>query len=130
MKKDNTLIEWAMHNWKIVFLLAVLMFCFGIYSIDQMPKQEFPEFTIRQGVVVGIYPGASTEEVEAQLTKPLERYLFTFKEVKRAKTTSTSQNGMCYIMVELNDDVDNKDEVWSKIKHGLETFKNLSLIHI
>lgn len=124
MKKDNTLIEWAMHNWKIVFLLAVLMFCFGIYSIDQMPKQEFPEFTIRQGVVVGIYPGASTEEVEAQLTKPLERYLFTFKEVKRAKTTSTSQNGMCYIMVELNDDVDNKDEVWSKIKHGLETFKN------
>lgn len=55
--------------------------------------------------------------------KPLERYLFTFKEVNRAKTVSTSQNGLCSVMVELNDDVSNKDEVWSKIKHGLNSFK-------
>ena len=47
----------------------------------------------------------------------------TYKEVKRAKTTSTSQNGMCYVMVELNDDVNDKDEVWSKVKHGLAAFK-------
>ena len=37
--------------------------------------------------------------------------------------TSTSQNGMCYVMVELNDDVNDKDEVWSKVKHGLAAFK-------
>ena len=30
---------------------------------------------------------------------------------------------MCYVMVELNDDVNDKDEVWSKIKHGLAAFK-------
>ena len=121
--KSNSIIEWAMHNFRIPYLIMILLFGFGIYAISIMPKQEFPEFTIRQGVVVGIYPGATSEEVEEQLTKPLERYLFTFKEVKRAKTTSTSENGMCYIMVELNDDVNNKDEVWSKIKHGLAAFK-------
>lgn len=43
--------------------------------------------------------------------------------MKRAKTTSTSQNGVCYVMVELNDNVNNKDEVWSKIKHGMVSFK-------
>lgn len=121
--KSNSIIEWAIHNFRIPYLIMFLLFGFGIYAISIMPKQEFPEFTIRQGVVVGIYPGATSEEVEEQLAKPLERYLFTFKEVKRAKTTSTSQNGMCYIMVELNDDVNNKDEVWSKIKHGLAAFK-------
>ncbi len=121
--KSNSIIEWAMHNFRIPYLIMIMLFGFGIYAISIMPKQEFPEFTIRQGVVVGIYPGATSEEVEEQLTKPLERYLFTFKEVKRAKTTSTSENGMCYIMVELNDDVNNKDEVWSKIKHGLAAFK-------
>ena len=31
---------------------------------------------------------------------------------------------MCIVMVKLNDDVDNKDEVWSKIKHGLNNFKS------
>ena len=63
-------------------------------------------------------------KVEQQVARPLERYLFTFGAVNRIKTTTTSQNGMCIVMVELNDDVNNKEEVWSKIKHGINTFKH------
>ena len=124
MKASNNVIAWAMRNFRITFLIVGCLFVFGIYALTRIPKQEFPEYTIRQGVVVGLYPGATTEEVEEQLAKPLEQFLMTYKEVKRHKTTSTSQNGMCYVMVELNDDVDNKDEVWSKIKHGLASFKS------
>ncbi len=112
-----------MRNFRITFLIVGCLFVFGIYALARIPKQEFPEYTIRQGVVVGVYPGATAEEVEEQLAKPLEQFLMTYKEVKRAKTTSTSQNGMCYVMVELNDDVNDKDEVWSKVKHGLAVFK-------
>ena len=112
-----------MRNFRITFLLVGCLFVFGIYGLVHIPKQEFPEYTIRQGVVVGVYPGATSEGVEEQLAKPLEQFLMTYKEVKRSKTTSTSQNGMCYVMVELNDDVNDKDEVWSKIKHGLAAFK-------
>ena len=95
----------------------------GVYGMYIMPKDEFPHATIRQGVVVAVCPGATSEEVELQVARPLERYLFTFGEVNRVKTTTTSQNGMCIVMVKLNDDVNNKDEVWSKIKHGLNMFK-------
>ena len=112
-----------MRNFRITFLIVGSLFVFGIYALARIPKQEFPEYTIRQGVVVGVYPGATAEEVEEQLAKPLEQFLMTYKEVKRSKTTSTSQNGMCYVMVELNDDVNDKDEVWSKVKHGLAAFK-------
>lgn len=112
-----------MRNFRITFLIVGCLFVFGIYALARIPKQEFPEYTIRQGVVVGVYPGATAEEVEEQLAKPLVQFLMTYKEVKRAKTTSTSQNGMCYVMVELNDDVNDKDEVWSKVKHGLAAFK-------
>ena len=112
-----------MRNFRITFLIVGSLFVFGIYALARIPKQEFPEYTIRQGVVVGVYPGATAEEVEEQLAKPLEQFLMTYKEVKRAKTTSTSQNGMCSVMVELNDDVNDKDEVWSKVKHGLAAFK-------
>ena len=95
----------------------------GIYGMYIMPKDEFPHATIRQGVVVAVYPGATSEEVEQQVARPLERYLFTYGEVNRVKTTTQSQNGVCIVMVKLNDDVNNKDEVWSKIKHGLNSFK-------
>ena len=112
-----------MRNFRITFLIVGCLFVFGIYALARIPKQEFPAYTTRQGVAVGVYPGATAEEVEEQLAKPLEQFLMTYKEVKRAKTTSTSQNGMCYVMVELNDDVNDKDEVWSKVKHGLAAFK-------
>lgn len=123
MKGSNNVIAWSMRNFRITFLLVGCLFVFGIYGLVRIPKQEFPEYTIRQGVVVGVYPGATSEEVEEQLARPLEQFLMTYKEVKRPKTTSTSQNGMCYVMVELEDNVNDKDEVWSKIKHGLASFK-------
>lgn len=123
MRSSNNIIAWAMRNFRITFLIVGCLFLFGVFGLVHIPKQEFPEFTIRQGVVVGVYPGATSEEVEEQLARPLEQFLMTYEEVKRAKTTSTSMNGMCYVLVELEDHVSNKDEVWSKIKHGLASFK-------
>jgi multidrug efflux pump len=122
IKRD--LVEGVMHNKSIMLLLATLFILFGIYSLINMPKNEFPSFTIRQGVVVGVYPGANTKEVEEQLTKPLEKFLWGFKEIKKKKTYSQSKDGMSLVFVELNDDVKNKDEFWSKFKIRLGQFKS------
>ena len=122
MKNANWL-RWPLEYYSISLLIVGILFVMGIYGMYIMPKDEFPHATIRQGVVVAVYPGATSEEVEQQVARPLERYLFTFGEVNRIKTTTQSQNGMCIVMVKLNDDVNNKDEVWSKIKHGLNGFK-------
>ena len=116
-------LKWPLEHYSISLLIVAILFILGIYGMYVMPKDEFPHATIRQGVVVAVYPGATSEEVEQQVARPLERYLFTYGEVNREKTTTTSQNGMCIVMVKLNDDVNNKDEVWSKIKHGLNAFK-------
>ena len=123
MKQMNWL-RWPLEHYSISLLIVGILFVLGIYGMYVMPKDEFPAFTIRQGVVIAAYPGATSEEIEEQVAKPLERYLFTYGEVNRQKTTTTSQNGMCIVMVRLNDDVNNKDEVWSKIKHGLNLFKS------
>lgn len=123
MKEMNWL-RWPLEQSSISLLIIGILFVMGIFGMYHMPKDEFPHTTIRQGVVVAVYPGATSEEVEQQVARPLERYLFTYGEVNRAKTTTTSQHGMCIAMVKLNDDVHNKDEVWSKIKHGLNTFKS------
>ena len=123
MKEKMSWLKWPLEHYPISLLIVAILFILGIYAMYVMPKDEFPHATIRQGVVVAVYPGATSEEVEQQVARPLERYLFTFGEVNRVKTTTTSQNGMCIVMVKLNDDVNNKDEVWSKIKHGLNAFK-------
>lgn len=112
-----------MRGYRISFLIIIILFGLGIHGFQKMAKAEFPDFVIRQGIVAAVYPGATAEEVEEQVAKPLERYLFSFDEVKRDKTISTSSNGMCVVQVELQDNVTDKDNVWSKIKHGLNNFK-------
>ena len=124
MMKQMNWLKWPIDHYSISLLIVAILFVLGIYGMYVMPKDEFPHATIRQGVVVAVYPGATSEEVEQQVARPLERFLFTYEEVNRNKTTTTSQNGMCLVMVKLNDNVNNKDEVWSKIKHGLNTFKS------
>jgi len=123
-RRKINIVELAMRHRQIVILIASLLVMFGVYSLTVMPKQEFPVFTIRQGLVIGVYPGATSAEVEEQLAKPLEKFIFTYKEVKKKKTYSVSKDGMVIVNVELNDDVKNKDEFWSKFKHGLEGFKS------
>lgn len=123
-KSRYGIVEWAMHYRQIVILVVCCLVAFGIYSLPEMRKNEFPEFTVRQGVVVAVAPGSTTEEVEKQVAKPLENYIFSYKEVKKEKTYSMSRDGIVYIMVELNDDVTDKDEFWSKFKHGVQTFKS------
>lgn len=124
-KKKRNIVEWAMHYRQIVIMVACCLVAFGVYGLADMNKNEFPDFTVRQGVVVAVYPGVSAQDVEEQLTKPLENYIFSYKEVKKEKTKSYSRNGMAIIQIELNDDVSgtDKDNFWSKFKHGINTFK-------
>ncbi|MEG2069872.1 MAG: efflux RND transporter permease subunit [Bacteroidales bacterium] len=117
------MIESVMRNKNVVILLVVMLVAYGILGLINMPKQEFPIFTIREGLVIGVYPGASSSQVEEQLTKPLEDYLFGYKEVNKSRTYSISRDGMAIVVVSLNDNVNNNDQFWSKFRHGLDEFK-------
>ncbi len=118
-------VKWAIREKTLVYVAVLAMIAIGILGLVKMNKDEFPTFQLKQGLVVGVYPGATAQDVESQLTKPLEEYLFSLKEVERANTHSVTRNGICYIYVDLRVNVpqSKKDEVWSKIKLGLQARK-------
>jgi len=121
--KKISFIEAGMKHYQIILSIIAVMMVLGFFGLKNMPRREFPEFTIRQGIVVGIYPGHTSKEVEEQLTTKVENYLFGYEEVKKAKTYSHSKEGMMIIYVELNDNVKNADKFWSKLRLGLDEFK-------
>lgn len=122
-KNSGGIIAMAMRYNKIVIFLVACLCAFGIYSLSEMRKNEFPDCTIRQGIVVAVCPGNTVSEIEQRVVKPLENYIFRYKEVNKAKTKSMSRDGIAYIQVQLNDNLKNKDEFWSKFKHGVADFK-------
>ncbi len=123
-KKRGGVVEWAIENRSIVVLVACCLIAFGVYALGKMNKNEFPDFTIREGLVVAVMPGKGAAEVEQQLTKPLEEFIFSYKEVDKSKTQSYSRDGMSIIMVELNNDLKDNEAFWNKFKHGMNAFKS------
>jgi len=91
----------------------------GTQAILRMPRMEDPSITIRTGIVVAFYPGATSDQVESQLAKKVEDRLFKFAEVRKEKTYSTSRPGLLFVNVELQDSVKDADEFWSKLRHDL-----------
>ena len=116
-----------MRNYRIIYAVVAVLVVFGIYALGQMNKDEFPQVTIRQGLIVAVYPGATAQEVEEQVAKPIEQYLFSFKEIDKRKTYSLNKDGMCFIFAALSPKVMNSNEAWSKIRGGIGLLKQMQL---
>jgi multidrug efflux pump subunit AcrB/outer membrane protein TolC len=104
-----------------------MLFAVGLYSLVTMPRREDPKITIHTGIVAAVYPGATSREVEDQVTRKIEERLFRFVEVRRDKTFSTSRNGMVVINVELDKSITDSDEFWSKLRLDMAQLKATDL---
>ena len=108
-----------MRRHGLVMALFLGLMAFGIWSLPRMNKDEFPQFTMRQALVVAVYPGATASEVEQQVTIPLEDYINSFEAVDKALTYSQSEDGIAYVYVMLRMTTSNNEVAWNKIRAGL-----------
>lgn len=123
MKKKRTLIETLLCHKQLIIAGTTLLVLFGIVALTQMPRDEFPEFKIRQGLIIGIFPGASSQQVEEQLTKKVENYLFQYEAVDKKKTHSISKENFMVIYVEVQKKEKEPKLFWAKLRHGLNELK-------
>lgn len=122
-RKRRGVVEWTMHNHKIVLLLVAFLVGLGIFALPNMPKKEYPDFTIRNALVVGVYPGASSEQVEEQLTIPLEKRILSYKEIDREKTYSLTREGMVYFVLDLTEKEKSPRNFYANLRLDLDEFK-------
>jgi multidrug efflux pump subunit AcrB/outer membrane protein TolC len=117
----------ALRYPQVTLVLSGMLFVAGLYALLTMPRREDPKITIHTGIVAAVYPGATTQEVEDQVTRKIEEHLFHFEEVRREKTFSTTRNGMVIINVELNKSVKDSDVFWSKLRLDMAQLKATGL---
>ncbi len=121
--RPNALVVAGMKYRKEVILLVCVLIAFGIYALKEMDKNEFPSFTIREGVVAAAYPGATVEQIEEEVLKPLEDYIFSYEQVDKTKTHSRVTAGMAIVFVELDDNVEDSKPFWNEFKIGMDKVK-------
>ena len=57
---------------KIVLSLIFIVIVGGIFAYTDLGRLEDPEFTIKQAMIITLYPGASPEDVVKEVTNPIE----------------------------------------------------------
>src|SRR3982074_3463037 len=82
------LIEWALSNPLVVILLAVALAAFGVYSFLNVNVEAYPDPAPAIVEVVAQFPGASAEEVERQVTIPLEVTFAGMRGLKSIRSQS------------------------------------------
>lgn len=111
----------------VTLILTTMVVSIGIHAFLKMQRTEDPTITIRTGLVAAIYPGATSEQVEKQVTKTIEKHIFKFPEVRKDKTYSTSRPGLVIINVELEDNIKNSDQFWAKLRHEMNLVRATEL---
>lgn len=119
------LAEFAIRQRTFLLFFTALSVIAGIYSYFDLGKLEDPSFTVKTAVVVTLYPGASAQEVEAQVTDTIETKLQEMGELNRLR--SLSRPGMSMVFVDLKESLNSEGlpQQWDLLRRKVDDVKLL-----
>ena len=100
MKRFN-LSHWAVTHQALVLFLILIVLVGGSISYFKLGRAEDPNFTIKVAVVTAIWPGATAQEMQSQVTDRIEKKLQELPFFNKAQTYS--KPGFSATQVELKD---------------------------
>jgi heavy metal efflux system protein len=66
------LVDFALHNRLMVLAIGIVLFAWGIVSFHRLPVEAYPDVANNYVDVIAQWPGISAEQIEQQVTIPLE----------------------------------------------------------
>ncbi|MFN5619896.1 MAG: efflux RND transporter permease subunit [Flavobacteriales bacterium] len=109
--------NWALNNRKVVMVLTFIIFFWGVYTYNTVPKESFPEIVVPTIYVGTAYPGNSPEDIEKLITRPLEKEINTITDID--KMTSSSVQGYSAINIEFDFSISAEDAL-RKVKDAAD----------
>ncbi len=107
---------YAVRHKAVMLVFILLVVAGGMLSYGKIGRLEDPEFTIKEAVIYTDYPGATAEEVELEVTEPLETAVQQLKQLKEVR--SISRPGISIIFAEMQEtyDKDTLPQVWDELR--------------
>lgn len=101
--------EFSVKHPVILTMLLIVLMAFGFYSLSGMRTEFMEDISMPQAIVYTVYPGASAEDVENDITKVLEDSFVTLPHFK--SIDSTSSNSLSWILITYADGYDPYDQL-------------------
>lgn len=108
--------QYSMERKTSSWLLLLILLIGGVVSLTQLGRLEDPKFTIKQAMVITQYPGASAQQVEEEVSYPLENAIQELSYVDHVR--SISKPGLSQITVEMKSiyRADDLEQIWDELR--------------
>ena len=117
----RSLIDFALNNRVVILALAVLTLIWGAISFHNLPIEAYPDVANNYVQIITQWPGRAAEEVEQQVTNPIEIVMNGIPHLEHLR--STSLFGLSSVMLIFDDESTND---WNRQK-VLERLSQLTL---
>src|ERR1700687_2001217 len=117
----RALVDFALNKRLLVLAIAILLFIWGVISFRNLPVEAYPDVANNYVQVITQWPGISAEQVEQQVTIPLEIVMNGIPHLEHLR--STSLFGLSSIMLIFAEDSEND---WTR-KKVLERLSQVNL---
>src|ERR1035438_4017027 len=107
----RAVVEFALNNRFLVLVLAVLLFIWGVISFRSLPIEAYPDVANNYVQIITQWPGRAAEEVEQQVTIPIEIVMNGIPHLSHLR--STSLFGLSSVMLVFDDESEND---WNRQK--------------
>ena len=114
------LLKFSVKKPYTVVVAVVLVLILGYVSFDKMTVDLLPDMNLPYAVVMTTYPGASPEEVEATVTRPVEQAMATISNIKNV--SSSSMENASTVILEF-EQTSNMDSVTIEMRESLDQIK-------
>lgn len=117
------LVEFGLQYKAVMALITLIIVVGGIFSFFSLGQLEDPPFSVKSGLILTQYPGATPEEVEQEVTDIIETAVHQMPQVKHIY--SMSREGLSYIKVDIKDRYWAKDlpQVWDELRRKVNDVK-------
>ncbi len=106
----------AIRGKTIVLVFAVLLLVGGLLSYHRLGRLEDPEFTLKAAVIVTPYPGATAQEVEAEVSDEIERAVQALKQIDYVRSSSEPGLSVVRVTIKNNYDKATLPQVWDELR--------------
>ena len=112
------LVNFVLKNKLAVWLLTIIITASGIYSGTRMKMESIPDISIPYLIVMGVYPGATPEQVMNDVSIPMEKAMESLRMSRLFIPTSSSSVSQVQVEYEYGVDMDEKK---SQLQSALTT---------
>ncbi len=111
----------AFLNNPLTAILAFSILSLGYISLEIMPREEDPQIAVSGGSIIVPMPGASPDEINNAILKPLERRISEIKGIKDIYSTAMHNVGMLNIQYDIGEDRESSNlKLYDKVMQNMD----------